>query len=156
MSEDLGLVWLHVVSPPDMEADLASVSENWGNFGGASEEKPDLGSTGAERNTRANLNAGRQARFEEWIEAIQPGRRPSLNFKHTLLPHVPWQYLPDARRYRRQANDAIPGLSNQSFEYQSPAGRAARAPLPPDRLRRPRAAGSSGSTSRRRGCGTSR
>ena len=34
ISEDLGLVWLHVVSPPDMEADLPSVSENWGNFGG--------------------------------------------------------------------------------------------------------------------------
>src|SRR5919109_2489807 len=55
MAEDLGLVWLHVVSPPDIEADLTSVSENWGNFGGASEVKPDLGSTGAERNTRANL-----------------------------------------------------------------------------------------------------
>jgi len=119
MSEDLGLVWLHVVSPPDMEADLASVSENWGNFGGAAEQSPDLGSTGAERSTRANLNGGREARFEEWIQNIKPGRRPSLNFKHTLLPHVPWQYLPDARRYRRQANDAIPGLSNQSFRWQS-------------------------------------
>ena len=119
MSEDLGLVWLHVVSPPDMEADLASVSENWGNFGGASEESPDLGSTGAERHTRANLNGGREARFEEWIQNIRPGRRPSLNFKHSLLPHVPWQYLPDSRRYRRQANDPIPGLSNQSYKWQS-------------------------------------
>jgi hypothetical protein len=119
MSEDLGLVWLHVVSPPDIEAKLNSVSENWGNFGGASEEGPDLGSTGAERSTRANLNGGREARFEEWIHNIQPTRRPSLNFKHTLLPHVPWQYLPDARRYRRQANDAIPGLSNQEFKWQS-------------------------------------
>ena len=34
MAEDLGLVWLHVVSPPDIENDLTSVSENWGNFGG--------------------------------------------------------------------------------------------------------------------------
>jgi Sulfatase len=118
MSEDLGLVWLHVVSPPDMEADLPSVSENWGNFGGG-EEGPDLGDDPQERNTRANLNSGRQARFEEWIDQIQPGRRPSLNFKHTLLPHVPWQYLPDARKYRREANDAIPGLSNQSYEFQS-------------------------------------
>jgi hypothetical protein len=119
MSEDLGLVWLHVVAPPDMEADLPSVSENWGNFGGQEDEGPNLGDDPQERNTRANLNSGRQARFEGWIEQIQPGRRPSLNFKHTLLPHVPWQYLPDARRYRRQANDAIPGLSNQSYEYQS-------------------------------------
>jgi hypothetical protein len=119
MTDDLGLVWLHVVSPPDIEAKLNSVSENWGNFGGASETKADLGSTGAERHTRANLNGGRQTRFEEWIQAIRPGGRPSLNFKHTLLPHVPWQYLPDSRRYRRQANDPIPGLSNQSYKWTS-------------------------------------
>lgn len=119
MSEDLGLVWLHVVSPPDIEADLTSVSENWGNFGGASETSPDLGSTGVERYTRANLNGGRAARFAEWIQDIKQGSRPSLNFKHTLLPHVPWQYLPDARRYRRQANDPIPGLSNQAYKWQS-------------------------------------
>jgi hypothetical protein len=119
MTDDLGLVWLHVVSPPKIEDKLTSVSENWGNFGGASETKPDLGSSGAERHTRANLNGGRQSRFEEWIQAIKPGGRPSLNFKHTLLPHVPWQYLPDGRRYRRQANDPIPGLSNQSFKWTS-------------------------------------
>ena len=35
MSEDLGLVWLHVVSPPGIESDLTSVSENWGDFGGS-------------------------------------------------------------------------------------------------------------------------
>jgi hypothetical protein len=119
MTDDLGLVWLHVVSPPDIEHDLTSVSENWGNFGGASETKPDLGSTSAERHTRANLNGGRATRFEEWLEAIHPGGKPSLNFKHTLMPHVPWQYLPDGRRYRRQANDPIPGLSNQSFKWTS-------------------------------------
>jgi Sulfatase len=119
MTEDLGLVWLHVVSPPDIESDLTSVSENWGNFGGASETSPDLGSTGAERSTRANLNGGRATRFEEWIQNIKPSRRPSLNFKHSLMPHVPWQYLPDARRYRRQANDPIPGLSNQAYKWQS-------------------------------------
>jgi hypothetical protein len=119
MSDDLGLVWLHVVSPPDIEAKLTSVSENWGNFGGASETKPDLGSSGAERQTRSNLNGGRATRFTEWMEAIRPGGRPSLNFKHTLMPHVPWQYLPDGRRYRRQANDPIAGLSNQSYKWTS-------------------------------------
>ena len=34
LTEDLGLVWLHVVSPPDIEEDLASVSDTWGDFGG--------------------------------------------------------------------------------------------------------------------------
>jgi hypothetical protein len=119
IAEDLGLVWLHVVSPPDIEADLTSVSENWGNFGGDEEaaEEPITEQT-ENLNTRANLNSGRPARFQEWIDAIGPGRRPQLNLKHTLLPHVPWQYLPSGRLYRRAPNDVVPGLSNQAYEDQ--------------------------------------
>jgi hypothetical protein len=118
MAEDLGLVWLHVVSPPDIENDLASVSENWGNFGGGDSAQVPSTSQASPVNTRANLNRGRSARFQEWMDRIVPGRRPALNFKHTLMPHVPWQYLPSGRLYRRQPNDAIPGLSNQAFEDQ--------------------------------------
>jgi Sulfatase len=120
MSEDLGLVWLHVVSPPDIESDLPSVSENWGGFAGGDEEEqqPDAPAVDVREHTIGNLQGGRQARFEEWIDSITPGRRPQLAFKHTLLPHVPWQYLPDARRYRRSANEALPGLSTQSYEDQ--------------------------------------
>jgi Sulfatase len=120
MAEDLGLVWLHVVSPPDIEADLASVSENWGNFGGDDDvatREPVTDETEA-LNTRANLNSGRPARFQEWMDAIERGRRPAVNFKHTLLPHVPWQYLPSGRLYRRAPNDVIPGLSNQAYRDQ--------------------------------------
>jgi hypothetical protein len=113
MSEDLGLVWLHVVSPPDLESDLPSVNENWGNFGGGD----DTGGGGGSQslNVRANLNSNRNKRFEAWIDKIVAGRRPALNFKHALLPHVPWQYLPDGRQYRRTASDPVPGLS--SFAY---------------------------------------
>jgi len=115
MSEDLGLVWLHVVSPPEIENDLASVSENWGNFGGGGDEET-ASADPAKRHTRRNLNGGRAIRFQEWIDNIVPGRRPGLNFKHTLMPHVPWQYLPSGKRYRKVPNDVISGLSNQSFE----------------------------------------
>ena len=121
MAEDLGLVWLHVVSPPDIESKLTSVSENWGNFGGGGDagggNRP-IDEDTETLNTRANLNSGRPGRFGDWIDAIEPGRRPSLNFKHTLLPHVPWQYLPSGRVYRRLANDPIPGLSNQAYNDQ--------------------------------------
>jgi hypothetical protein len=115
MSEDLGLVWLHVVSPPDIENKLASVSENWGNFGGGADSE-EASPSAATVHTRSNLNGGRALRFQEWIDHIVPGRRPALNFKHTLMPHVPWQYLPSGKRYRRLPNDAIPGLSNQSYK----------------------------------------
>jgi Sulfatase len=119
MAEDLGLVWLHVVSPPDIENKLTSVSENWGNFGGQEDTQQEIVTREtAGLHTRANLNSGRPARFEEWIHNIQPGRRPSLNLKHTLLPHVPWIYLPSGRQYRRAPNDLISGLSNQAYKDQ--------------------------------------
>jgi Sulfatase len=116
MAEDLGLVWLHVVSPPNIENDLTSVSENWGNFGGGDQTEVQAPSSSTGVNTRANLNRGRAARFQAWMERIVPGHRPALNFKHTLMPHVPWQYLPSGRQYRRQPNDAVPALSNQAYK----------------------------------------
>ena len=73
------------------------MSENWGNFGGGGggdEAAP--GGRRASANVRANLNRNRNKRFQAWIDSIEPGRRPGLNFKHSLLPHVPWQYLPIA------------------------------------------------------------
>jgi hypothetical protein len=118
MAEDLGLVWLHVVSPPNIENDLTSVSENWGNFGGGDQTEVQAPSSGSRVNTRANLNRGRAARFQAWIDRIYRGNRPALNFKHTLMPHVPWQYLPSGRMYRRQPNDQIPGLSTQAYQDQ--------------------------------------
>ncbi|MBA2630626.1 MAG: sulfatase-like hydrolase/transferase [Thermoleophilaceae bacterium] len=120
MTEDLGLVWLHVVSPPDIESDLDTVSENWGNFGGEGSASGGVGSADdrVATDTRSNLNAGRRVRFDEWIQKIQNGRRPGLNFKHTLLPHVPWQFLPSGARYRLAPNDVIAGLSNQSYDSQ--------------------------------------
>ena len=117
MAEDLGLVWLHVVSPPDIENDLTSVSENWGNFGGGDTGGP-AAQTTEKTNVLANLQSGRPARFRAWMDRIDRGRRPALNFKHTLMPHVPWQYLPSGRAYRRKAGDLVPGLSNQAYEDQ--------------------------------------
>jgi Sulfatase len=118
MAEDLGLVWLHVVSPPDIENELASVSENWGNFGGGDETEAPAAESASRTNVIANLQSGRPARFRAWMDRIERGRRPALNFKHTLMPHVPWQYLPSGRTYRRKAGDVVPGLSNQAYEDQ--------------------------------------
>ena len=107
MAADLGLVWLHMVSPPGIETRLASVSDNWGSFaGGASVPNSDT--------VRANLDANRKSRFDAWVREVTPGARPQLSLKHTLLPHVPWQFLPDAKQYRG-GDDPFPGLSSQSY-----------------------------------------
>lgn len=121
MADDLGQVWLHVVSPPKAEEKLPSVSENWGNFGGGSGDgsaattSASAGGSSGQPNTRKNLNGQRNHRFEDWIAKIKPANKPQLSLKHTLLPHVPWQYLPDAKEYRRTARDPIPGLSSKSY-----------------------------------------
>jgi hypothetical protein len=101
-------VWLHMVSPPGIEAQLPSVSDNWGSFsGGTSVVNSDT--------VRANLDSAREARFDAWIRKVAPGARPQLSLKHTLLPHLPWQFLPDAKQYRG-GDDPIPGLSTQTYK----------------------------------------
>ena len=109
-----------MVSPPDIENDLATVAENWGNFGGgvAAAARGRRERPSQTVDIRANLNSNRNTRFDEWIANIKPGRRPALNFKHTLLPHVPWVYLPDGKQYRRTASDPVPGFSNHSYNDQ--------------------------------------
>jgi hypothetical protein len=130
MTEDVGLVYAHVVAPPGIEADLPSVSETWGDFGGdagqggvsgevdvhdeAAAEDEVVTAKQGKKATLANLKADRNAKFDAWVANIEDRQRPSLNFKHALLPHVPWKYLPNGQLYNDAAGDPIPGLSRQS------------------------------------------
>jgi hypothetical protein len=61
----------------------------------------------------ANLARDRPARFERFVDEIEGGHRPRLHLIHILLPHVPYQYLPSGRFYRRTPKEAIPGLDGR-------------------------------------------
>lgn len=124
MTEDVGLVYAHVVAPPNIEADLPSVSETWGDFGGEGSGAEVSGEVEAsdeptakegKKATLAALKSDRNEKFDAWISGIRKRPRPSLNFKHALLPHVPWKYLPTGQQYNTAAGDPIPGLSRQSY-----------------------------------------
>ena len=115
MASDVGLVYAHVVAPKDLERELPSVSETWGDFGGTDV----TGQAGPRRRSGPyarlggaphGLALGREAGFDRFVDAIRPTRRPVLHFLHALLPHVPWQYLPSGRHYRERRAEAIPGL----------------------------------------------
>jgi hypothetical protein len=45
------------------------------------------------------LGGGRPERFERWLHTVRPSPRPTLYFKHVLLPHQPWRYLPSGRSF---------------------------------------------------------
>jgi Sulfatase len=58
-----------------------------------------------------NLSRGREERLNSWIGKVR-ARKRTLYFKHALLPHVPWIFLPSGRQHRLQARDPVPGLAS--------------------------------------------
>ena len=112
LASDLGLVYLHVIAPAGIERDLPSVSDTLGNFGsdtGTTEAEGSPGHAG-HREVLHELGGGRPARFENFVRSIDRTARPTLYYKHSLLPHVPFQYFPDGHRYRTQPHEVLPGL----------------------------------------------
>jgi hypothetical protein len=114
LASDLGLVYLHVIAPNGIERDLPSVSDTVGNFGADTGSTKTEGSPGHTGHAEVlhELGGGRPARFESFVRSIDRTARPTLYYKHSLLPHVPFQYFPDGHRYRRQPHDVIPGLTD--------------------------------------------
>ena len=62
--------------------------------------------------TLLRLRGGRPERLRRFVRSISRGRRPGLYVKHTLLPHVPYMYLPSGRRTRNGVRDPIPGMNS--------------------------------------------
>ncbi len=58
------------------------------------------------------LSRDRLGRFKRWIAGIDRSRRPTLYYKHALLPHVPWVFTPQLRRYDRSVLGPIKGLNS--------------------------------------------
>jgi hypothetical protein len=120
--DDLGLVYAHQVLPDDLERELPSVTETWGDFNEGIETSSAVADTKVTRREtkrerfvriHANLAQGRPGRFEEFVAGIEGGRTPRLHLIHILLPHVPFQYLPSGRFYRRSPKEALTGLEGR-------------------------------------------
>jgi Sulfatase len=62
-----------------------------------------------------DLGSGRPERFESWLRSVRRASRPTFHFKHVLLPHAPWTYLPSGRRYPK--GDSERGLSWDLWHY---------------------------------------
>ena len=66
-------------------------------------------------NPRYNILHRRRERLERTIEGLRRSRRPALTFHHSVLPHVPWAYLPTGQARQGYRDGALPDLA-------SPAG----------------------------------
>jgi hypothetical protein len=105
---DLGLVWLHIVLPPAFTETLPPVDTDWAEFG----EAPAA--------AKRHALDGRRGVFAAFLESID-GRPARLQFIHSMLPHLPLEYVPSGRRYR--GPDRQPRLEGgqRLFERASPA-----------------------------------
>ncbi len=105
---DLGLVWLHIVLPRTFAEGLPPVTEDWAEFGQPRQTKTGEG------------QYGRGGVFAEFVSAID-ARPARLHFIHSMLPHMPFEYVPSGRRYRRPENENQVFRRNRMFEGASAA-----------------------------------
>jgi hypothetical protein len=130
--KDAGLVYLHQISPKPLEKKLTPVNETLGKFSDADADQKEDANSNNDAPAKASgagvdndrphgrdkiLNelggGGRPARYEQWLRTIDGKVDRTLYFKHVLLPHVPWQYLPSGQMYRKHAQEYIPGINQE-------------------------------------------
>jgi hypothetical protein len=61
------------------------------------------------------LGSGRPERLARWLRSVRGSARPTFYFKHVLLPHAPWVYMPNGDRYANGASEAA--LSWDMWHY---------------------------------------
>jgi hypothetical protein len=93
---DLRIVSGHLFLPNEMTASLPPIDQSWSNFSGGEDSNFDI----IERFQEVVYDGDRQQRLAQFLEGIEPqGDEPTLNFIHSLLPHVPWTYLQSGQTY---------------------------------------------------------
>ena len=92
LANDAGVVYLHLLLPHPYADDIPAISDSWGNFGQPEHEAV------ARQTARGPLLpcARNVCRF---TSTFRRGGKPGLYVLHSLLPHVPYLYLPSGRRY---------------------------------------------------------
>ena len=108
LADDASLVYEYLVAPDALRDRLPPINDRWRNF----RDSPDTtrGQAVARNQVIARLVGGqRPQRFQASVDAIRPGRRPTLDFMHVLLPHEPLEYLQTGQRYRAVAGSGLSG-----------------------------------------------
>ncbi len=103
--QDLFYLYLHIVIPDTAPVPLPDISAAWSGFG----NHRDSGGNGVMHLP----SEGR--RFEEFLHGMRDTAPPGLHVIHSVLPHVPYVYLPDGRIYSIE-NGVPQGVSDEKWE----------------------------------------
>jgi Sulfatase len=111
---DLSIVYGHLVLPEDFADELPSISTAWRDFGEGGAPQALLQEGPSMPGTRPAAYTGRDAEVQEFVDSLKQSERPTLSFLHVLLPHHPWEYLPDGKSYPSDLGFQ-PGLENEGW-----------------------------------------
>jgi hypothetical protein len=109
---DLSVVYGHLVLPEDLADELPSISTAWRDFGEGPQALLQEGP--AQAGGRPAAYTGRDAEVQEFVDSLTPSEQPTLAFLHVLLPHHPWEYLPDGKIYASDLGFQ-PGLEDEGW-----------------------------------------
>jgi len=116
LASDAGIVYLHLLLPEPYSEQIPDISDSWGNFG-QKEKRGQVAPTAKGEIEPCGRNVCRFASL------FARGGRPTLYVLHSLLPHVPYLYLPDGRRYGIQS-PLLRGINRNEWKRAWPARQA--------------------------------
>ncbi len=106
--DDLKYVEGKLILPPALANDLPDVSATFGNFGNNDTDGQYAGNFAQDLFVPPSPE-----QFNRFFSRIKGGR--SLNFIHIELPHEPFRYLPDGRRYNYTPISDVAGPNAQKW-----------------------------------------
>lgn len=117
--DDLSVVSLRLLLPPDLDKHLPAVDQTFGGFrdddGGGSPGSPSGSKTSPDAGIPAAAFHNRPRQWNMTIApATRPSSRPTLTFAHVLLPHMLWEYLPSGQQYATAGPD-VPGVNEETW-----------------------------------------
>lgn len=115
---DLSVVYLHILLPSGLTADLPGISGTWMDFSNRTTKSPRTvpeGGSGPKdapevkrpwrdkdawtEHAGASFQRDRRKQFLQFVDFIHVTKKPALYFLHTLLPHLPYHYMPSGKEY---------------------------------------------------------
>ncbi|MCB1246859.1 MAG: sulfatase-like hydrolase/transferase, partial [Acidimicrobiia bacterium] len=107
---DTAIVYLHTIVPATVEYRLPPIGTRWSNFlaedAAASTDLDDAGEYERMLTTESTGDP-RAASAGVFLDSFDPALGAALYYLHVDVPHAPWSFLPDGRRYAY--SDIIPG-----------------------------------------------
>ncbi|HEX2368988.1 MAG TPA: sulfatase-like hydrolase/transferase, partial [Acidimicrobiia bacterium] len=96
LANDMSVVAGHVLLPTQIAAELPPIDQSWAGFGVPKTQED----WNLNRRFIDHVEADRRLVVEEFLDEIDhPLAADELHFAHLLLPHSPWDLLPDGKRY---------------------------------------------------------